>query len=1492
LIDIEKKAVSGAAARDAAGRGSRGKERNLMHPKISRCRVIAVAHLVLLFLATLVLLVSAVPSASAGTVTNERPLLFTFDGADTSPGRFVAPDGIAVDNASGAVYVGDNGMGGHALCKFSPDGGAENFVATGIACVFGVSAEGAPCGSPPTESTPCESPFGSILRVAVDNSGCEDAECEGEQGRLYVSQLGDTLLYAFAPSGELLWTLKPGLPGFTIIDVAVDVVGRPWLTPSFALPSKGPIEYDNTGTPPTPTGCTVATGSTSAIDVDASGNVYVGRSGGIRKYTPLEHQNESGCTFAESTFDSTATDVYVDQSSATGHVFTTVPDRNELQKITVSATAGQFRLKFSGESTSDIAFDAPAKESEEVAGGPQSVEAALKSIASIGPDGVTVFPLAPDSSGRRYFVSFEGPLAATDVEELSCEDGTEPLSGGSGCAITMLSTGGHGDFQEYDSSDTPLGTYGTDYIDHGRSVAYNPALDRVYVALRDETRPVVAAFGPAASGTVPDATVNPPTEVKASCAHFSGTVNPQGVTSKWRFEWRVPGQSWAAGGFPPKGGFGAEEGPLPVDSTPHEVEYDTCALSGNTIFQVRLVGINREGNAEDGLRSFSEVKEFTTPIPKPPVIEECSISAITTGSAHLACQIDPEEDTTKWRVETQQSCEGAWTIAEPLPEAVPFEGTLGPVPVSYDLTGLLPAERYCVRVWAKNGNPEATTTTAEDFVNKEDYFETEAVPPTEAETSFAAPRLDTSARLNARINPQGAPLTYRFEYRTDGGGSWQELKDETDASEAREQIVVGQELTGLTPNTPYSYRLATASNAAGPEEDVTLPGETRSFTTRTSTELTLPAPRGYELVNNPDKGNQNVVPNVLGGVLASITQDGEKALWKVTSGSPGGNTATGDTFLAQRTPSGWKSETLIPPPAQQLGGGSWGYLAGTATPDFSKFVFVTGPVDVFLKPEVFVRLDTAQHEEALTSPAVLVHTGEMSDDGAHVVLFSPAKGQLNKGQLKDVGTPGKPMLLSIMPDGTESECFELENTFEDGNRGTGVSYRRGYRRIATADASRAYFEVQANLATKGGKCEGPFGLYQRNREANNGKGHTTLIDPGAAGQEVEMIRATPDGRSVYFTTHSSCRKWVQGQAHAPFACETPEPADIKADADIYRWEEASGESSCLTCEAHNEAGEAIEDAAVRAGSAVMVSDDFSHVYFESERQLVPGQGKAGEGNLYTLSGGVIRFVADLDSSAVQGELSADFGLARLSADGNMLVFSTVETNVPSRTLTADAVAADATTQLYRYDDRDRSIECVSCLRGGNTTHNFGGREGPNRGLAGDFGVSSDGSTIIFPTAEPLVPRDVNKGFDVYEWRNGVQRLISDGVSDFGDDPISSPHVAGVDADGSDIFFTVVAPGLTGYEQDGLANLYDARIGGGFLPPSPPIHCTQDSCQGPLLPAPALEQPASQNESRGNVREGRPCPKGKHRRHGRCVKPPHKRSRHHKRASHGKRGRAK
>jgi LSD1 subclass zinc finger protein len=360
-------------------------------------------------------------------------------------------------------------------------------------------------------------------------------------------------------------------------------------------------------------------------------------------------------------------------------------------------------------------------------------------------------------------------------------------------------------------------------------------------------------------------------------------------------------------------------------------------------------------------------------------------------------------------------------------------------------------------------------------------------------------------------------------------------------------------------------------------------------------------------------------------------------------------------------------------------------------------------------------------------------------------------------------------------------------------------------------------------------------------------GETTLIDPGVTGRNVEFIRATPDGHQGYFLT----------------ASQLDSASDHNAGVDLYRWDQTSKESICLTC--------VVSDASIAAGaggsgsvSPVMVSDDFSHVYFVSHQRLVAHEGVRDKENLYVLNAGAIRLVATPSQQELITE-ALSRGNARLSSDGGALIFTSSRGGRPR--LTTDAIDCGNCAQLYRYEDGESSVECLSCATSAPTTAALGA--GGGVGLKGVFEMSGDGSTVGFVTPQSLAQADVNGTADVYQWRNGVKRLVTDGIGE-AQEGVAAPGVRGIDADGSNMLFSVADPGLTGFELDGLANLYDARIGGGFEPPSRPVHCVEDDCQGPLVPPPAAPGAASAVGGRGNSAAPARCGHKKGKARKRCL----------------------
>lgn len=1434
---------------------------------------------VFLAFAALLCLASA---ALAATIT-DRPLLKTCDGTGKTAGAFGAVRNLEVEQSSGDLYVFDAGR--KVLDKFNAGCEPQDFATTSESSLVVSTKEEAGSG---------------YADVALDNSGGLT------NGDIYVTSpfLGGTLpVLPFDNAGiRRPWELTSPKDFHFGCASAVDAEGHLWLSDKGSSPMRA-LEFDSGGNPLPDSFPYMNTNNAAApcsLDFDAAGNAYV--------------------AFAIDGYSSKGVDKYV---------------KNGEGKYEYSST--------------------------------------LDPEPSAG--------VAVDRASGHVFVSHRES------------------------------------FSEYDSGGALIGSFGKGVISEGIGIAVNETLGDVYVA--NYSGPKVYVFGPVATGTVPNATIEPASEEEVSGVTLNGMINPNSVPNAYFFEWKRGIQPYGWGLAKSSEKHSIE----PTDSEDHEVSFNVTGLAGNTTYQARLVGLNTENK----LRQVSAPITFTTKTaPGPPVVTIDPVEAeltppcttgITTDGACVSGGVNPREDfSTSWWLETStdRKCETGFTKG-PVhsegagsPEEVEEWESNSPIEVHEELTGLLPSQHYCVLLKAENSfNPGHPATSAV----KE--FETEPIPPDQVVTAFAAPRTATSARLNAYANPEGETMTYRFEYSEDGGKTWIVLKDHEDKSEARHPILLSsttaageqlvEELTELSPATTYSYRFV-AESAAEPDPEgepgvtAVVKGEAKAFTTRSKAEVEeleppscqneavranrrfayLPECRGVELVNNPEDGNQNVEAGIK-QETAPFSPDGGRAIWNVNGGAPGANSGAGASFLAKRTgqsaatPTGWQSCSLAPPAAEQIHGEDGSYILMATTPELRRFLFLPGVSESSRFTETLVRLgECGQGQEVLWSydgPQSTSDAGsELSSNGAHVLrLESPGGGSatvtategsnkvkveknaaseyIRSGafipgrpviaspegyfpsgtkavkcipscaepeelelsgpaeksgaevrletfpQLEDIGTPGKPEVLGYLPGETLPECG-LDNEgvsfIGGGGRGAGLQWRPGYRLAAATDASRVYFQVYPN-----GECggiSGPWQLLERDREIEE----TLVVAPPGAGSA--LIRATPDGRSVYFVTVGNCRKPRQV---SPYGCDAEETADTNERFDVYRWDEETEADTCLTCDMENEAGKTITGANLRVignGAApVMVSDDSSHLYFESGSKLTP-QASPGKGNLYALSGGQLRFVATPNSSpfGVLGRGQGS-GKAELSSNGNVLVFETTEAG--NHELSADRLAASCTRpsggsgscqELFRYDYRDQSLECLSCLDGGTTTASVGAKAG------NDFRVSADGETVAFVTSQALTPRDVNNGPDLYEWRNGAQRLITNGAGDFGQGGTAALQPYALSAEGRDILFKATDPGLTDFEQNRLANLYDARVGGGFEPPPPPKHCwegSEESCQGPLRPEPPFDQPGSATiVGRGNEHPPKPsCPKGRARRHGRCVAKKHKhRKRAHRRGANNHR----
>lgn len=236
----------------------------------------------------------------------------------------------------------------------------------------------------------------------------------------------------------------------------------------------------------------------------------------------------------------------------------------------------------------------------------------------------------------------------------------------------------------------------------------------------------------------------------------------------------------------------------------------------------------------------------------------------------------------------------------------------------------------------------------------------------------------------------------------------------------------------------------------------------------------------------------------------------------------------------------------------------------------------------------------------------------------------------------------------------------------------------------------------------------------------------------------------------------------------------------------------------------------------------------------------------------------------------------------VGGDGHILVFESKAELTPND---GDGRHRD----VYRYDAEVPSLECLSCAPGSSASEpdevSFDvDPRGDETPPGTDFAerrrwVSEDGEVVGFMTAESLVPGDVNGAKDGYLWRQGsLVRLPGKpfaGRAEF-DGPFLS-H------DGATVAFTTVTP-LLPRDGDVSADVYVAREDGGFPEPQPARPCEPGvDCQEEEKEPSKSTAGSNSFTGPGNLRHRR-CPKGRVRRHGRCLPRhrPHAQRRHHTR----------
>jgi hypothetical protein len=432
-----------------------------------------------------------------------------------------------------------------------------------------------------------------------------------------------------------------------------------------------------------------------------------------------------------------------------------------------------------------------------------------------------------------------------------------------------------------------------------------------------------------ASATSPVVTVEA-TEVGFASARAKGEVNPGEKETSYHFEYvedaKFDSTVWAEASQ-----TGTETLPEGIGTLTAVGPADLTGLAPATEYHLRLLAENVDGTDE-------ATTTFTTQATTAPGVSTNPASNIRISKAHISGNVEPQGGNVNpvdgpvpiaWELQyTKASEPTAWQQGGSGTISGPDAESSGKVEVGADLAHLKAGTEYLFRLKASRGGAEATPVSGA-------FTTASSTGPTPV-TEPAEDLGPTHASLQGLVNPNGEATVYWFEYgATTAYGSSVPATQDAMPGAAGSELAAGdlaasaiQALYGLTPASPYHYRLA-AENASG-----TAFGADRTFTTLPEGQSgscpndairsdqgarDLPECRAYELASPLDKNGDFVMPRQ-DRVQAATDCTVDCAVTFGSKGSFADSSGTGGpvaAYMALRRPdlgrNGWLTHSIGPP---------------------------------------------------------------------------------------------------------------------------------------------------------------------------------------------------------------------------------------------------------------------------------------------------------------------------------------------------------------------------------------------------------------------------------------------------------------------------------------------------------------------------------------------------------------------------------------------------
>ncbi len=269
---------------------------------------------------------------------------------------------------------------------------------------------------------------------------------------------------------------------------------------------------------------------------------------------------------------------------------------------------------------------------------------------------------------------------------------------------------------------------------------------------------------------------------------LNAIINPNGANSEVKFEYGIT-SAYGDSALPAQNSFSGNSNT--------NVSVSISGLTPNTLYHYRADATNSAGTSYGADSTFRTISKILKPI-----VTTESATNITPNSSKLVGIVNPNGSLTNVQFEYGTTTSYGTSITA---SQSPVTSSSN-VNVSANISSLIPGITYHFRVEATNS---AGTSYGADST-----FTTLNVQSIPTATTENATNITTnSSTLNGLVNANGASSTVQFDYGTTTGyGSSKSASQSPIGSDTNTSVSAN--ITGLTPNTLYHYRIE-ATNSTG-----------------------------------------------------------------------------------------------------------------------------------------------------------------------------------------------------------------------------------------------------------------------------------------------------------------------------------------------------------------------------------------------------------------------------------------------------------------------------------------------------------------------------------------------------------------------------------------------------------------------------------------------------------------------------------------------------